>query len=388
MSKNTTIREGQVGRAFGGVAKLKADLTGGGACLWVPKDERELEPLDVTANGTYRPTKYGFSRANVRVPSQSGGVTGKGQDGNEYTVTVDDGDLVKTKIPSAIHITTEPTKTAYADGETINFSGLVVKAYDGEGNLYDVTGYAGGVVPNAELQFPVTTAVYTGGGGAYYDAYVSPSGNIQVGTGTITGPIIAIDRLILTSPSVNPHSLLTEAFLIPRSKWWYCILVVYTGGEITVRYAVVDGKMLVASSNNFNCQQHHILEDGTVIGAGSLPVTQSFTLEQKTVYYKIIDPTHFQETDFSFMVPESIDASGEVKRICWYMLYGDMQYQGDSEQEIPVNWPRPGDGAILSDEFTIVVSPAAAQSDESGGSGAGSGSGGSGEGGGGGGHSF
>lgn len=160
MSKNTTVREGSMGRSFGGVAKLKTDLTGGGACLWVPKDERELEPLDAERNGTFRPRKYGFSRANVRVPSESGRVTGKGQDGNEYTVTEEEGVLEKTKIPSSIQITTEPTKKEYVNGDTIDFSGLVVKAYDGDGNIFDTAEYPNGVVPNAELQFPVTVAIY------------------------------------------------------------------------------------------------------------------------------------------------------------------------------------------------------------------------------------
>lgn len=160
MSKNTIIREGQVGRSFGGVAKLETDLTAGGTCFWVPKDERELETLNAERNGTYRPTKYGFSRANVRVPSESGRVTGYGQDGNEYTVTVDDGALVKEKIPSSIVIITEPTVTEYEDGDAISIAGIVVKAYDGEGNLWTDALHPDGVIPAAELSFSPTVAVY------------------------------------------------------------------------------------------------------------------------------------------------------------------------------------------------------------------------------------
>lgn len=158
MSKNTIIREGQAGRSFGGVGKLKTNLTGGGTCFWVPKDERELEPLDAERNGTFRPQKYGFSRANVRVSGES--VTGKGQDGNDYTVTVDDGELVKTKIPSSIVIVTEPTVTEYEDGDAISIAGIVVKAYDGEGNLWTDALHPDGVIPAAELSFSPTVAVY------------------------------------------------------------------------------------------------------------------------------------------------------------------------------------------------------------------------------------
>lgn len=378
-----------MGRQFGGVAKLETNLTGGGTCLWVPKDERELETLNAERNGTYRPTKYGFSRANVRVPSQSGGVTGKGQDGNEYTVTVDDGELVKTKIPSSIVIVTEPTVTEYEDGDAINFSGIVVKAYDGEGNLWTDAMHPDGVIPYSELRFPDTVAVYTGGGSGYDNTYVSPSGQIQVGSGTITGPIIAMDRLILTSPSVNPYSLLTEAFLIERNQWWYTIFVNQSmPGGIDCRVAAIGEKLYIARSENFDCSQYMILEDGTVIGAGTVGSTESFTLEGKTVYYIEFTPVHFAgERDFSFIVPESTQASGQAKRICWYMIYGEMEYQGTSEQEVPVDWPRPGDGKVLRDEFTIEVSPADSGGNTGGNTGGGTG-GGEGEGGGGGGHAF
>jgi hypothetical protein len=73
-----------------------------------------------------------------------------------------------------------------------------------------------------------------------------------------------------------------------------------------------------------------------------------------------------------------------VNLICWYMIYGEMEYQGASDQDVPVDWPRPGDGKVLRDEFTIEVSPA----DSGGNTGGETGGGGTEEGGGGGGHAF
>lgn len=166
MSKNPIITEGVQGRAFNEVAKLGVPLVAGGESFWVPKDERQLESLSVKANGTYRPKeKYGISRVSVSVPGTTRKISGKGSDGNDYTVDVDSSDnLVKTKVPSSIQITTEPIDTSYTNGDTIDFTGMVVKAYDGNGNLFTDGGYTGGVVPNSELQFPVTVAVYDGSG--------------------------------------------------------------------------------------------------------------------------------------------------------------------------------------------------------------------------------
>lgn len=54
-------------------------------------------------------------------------------------------------VPASISVTTPPTKLEYDDGETIDFSGIEVTAYDQLGTSL-------GIVPSNELEFPVTVA--------------------------------------------------------------------------------------------------------------------------------------------------------------------------------------------------------------------------------------
>ena len=153
MSKNIIIQEGGLGKQLT-ADKLKTTLVGGGSCLWVPEDETTLGTKTITENGTYRASDdgyYGYSEVTV---SGIGSVTGRDPEIDEdVTVTKDPetGDLVKTITPESIRIITPPTKTSYADKETINFSGIVVHAYSSKGT--DL-----GVVPFNELVFPVTQA--------------------------------------------------------------------------------------------------------------------------------------------------------------------------------------------------------------------------------------
>lgn len=164
MSEYISIQEGNQNKAFNGLNKLETDLqSGGDSCFWVPKSSRQLESISIKANGTYHPQeKYGINRASVSVPGTSDKISGKGQDGNDYTVSLDEdtGELVKTKVPTYIRVTVVPNDTEYEDGDPMNYSGIVVTAYDGEGNTFDTTEYPGGIIPVSELVFPVTVATY------------------------------------------------------------------------------------------------------------------------------------------------------------------------------------------------------------------------------------
>jgi hypothetical protein len=155
---NFTIKEGGQARAFT-AKRLQTPLAGGGVEQWVPEDEHRLGTLYATKDGDYKAADegyYAYSEVTASVPS-SGHVTGKGPDGNTYDYTVDaDGYLTETKVPSEIRITTPPTVTTYTDGDTINFAGLVVTAYDADGQSM-------GEVPFNELIFPVSEADYSSG---------------------------------------------------------------------------------------------------------------------------------------------------------------------------------------------------------------------------------
>lgn len=160
MSKNIVIQEGGQSSTLSSVSKLKTELVGGGSCTWVPEDETQLESKHITENGTYYPVGYGFFEVTVNV-SQSY-VSGTGQDGNEYVVSVDEttDELIETLVPSSIRIITPPTKTEYIDGSAIDISGIVVKAYDKNGSLWTDIDHPDGVIDLSELSLVPSVAKY------------------------------------------------------------------------------------------------------------------------------------------------------------------------------------------------------------------------------------
>lgn len=195
MSKNITIAEGAQSKNFNNVAKIRTNLIGGGTQNWIPEDEAgnyaNLEEIYISENGTYYADDEGvdgFSKVSVNVSGGEAklitkeitangtynasadaadgysevyvniGETGRepvssGGDGNEYFVETDPNtkNFIKTVLPSSIEITTSPTKRNYVSGETIDITGMVVKAYKNDGTIWTATGYSSGIIPNTEL---------------------------------------------------------------------------------------------------------------------------------------------------------------------------------------------------------------------------------------------
>ena len=154
MSKTPLITKNDGTDWHDAVPKLRTDELGASSTDWVQEDDTKADSLKVTANGTYAAasaSKYGYDYVTVSVPG--GGATGTGPDGNEHTVTVDPdtGRLVDNIIPSSVAITTQPTKTSYTAGESIDITGIVVKAYKKDGTIWSDSTHSGGVIPTSEL---------------------------------------------------------------------------------------------------------------------------------------------------------------------------------------------------------------------------------------------
>lgn len=142
LEKHTTaISVGGVKR-YMTAKKVRVNLDGGGTCdLWNMSDDG-LKTLTIQRKGTYKAREYnayGFSRIDVSLPS--GGESGKE---NGWDEAFDGKGL-----PAYIRITQNPTKMDYTDGETMDYTGIVVHAYNSDG--IDM-----GAVPFNELVFPVT----------------------------------------------------------------------------------------------------------------------------------------------------------------------------------------------------------------------------------------
>lgn len=155
MSKDIIIQQGGVDQQLDGVEMLRTNAADSGTVDWFPYSEAQLEDLSATANNTYTPESgvYGFRMVAVSVPATS--ITGKGPDGNDYTVTTDgEGHIVEAKVPSEIRVVTPPNYVGpYVAGDTLDFTGIEVKAYDGNGNLMQSIAYA-------DLVFPRNQAYY------------------------------------------------------------------------------------------------------------------------------------------------------------------------------------------------------------------------------------
>ena len=158
MSKNIVIQEGGLGKQLT-ADKLKTNLVGGGTCLWVPEDETMLGTKAITENGIYKASDdgyYGYSEVNV---SGIGTATGTGPDGETHSYTEDgEGGVTDTVLPDSIAVVTPPTVTTYADGATIDFSGMTVKAYLKSGEVWSDAAHPNGIIPISELLLPVTKA--------------------------------------------------------------------------------------------------------------------------------------------------------------------------------------------------------------------------------------
>lgn len=157
MGEIVRISEGGMNRSFEGVNKLRTQLSGGGNCLWVPSHTIQLVSKTVTQNGEYLPSNdgaYAYSQAVVNVNAEVNSLCGIDTDDKYKWVRSHNGVIYTSELPSEIRVTTPPTKNSYMQGQSVNYSGMVVKAYDEGGNLWTSPEYPNGIVPNSELIFP------------------------------------------------------------------------------------------------------------------------------------------------------------------------------------------------------------------------------------------
>lgn len=331
-----SILEGQLERNFSGVKLLRTDLSGGGSCEWIPEDKIQLTTLNIRKNGTYKASDYtdrdgnkyyGFSEVTVNVTGRTTIVDP--EDGNEYSVETDTetGELKKTVLPSTIDIVGLPTKTMYRDGDPINKSGIVVKAYLADGTLYNYKNYQFGGIPLSELDIDPTIAVSDGDIGVDTDLDISPVPkpfSVEVGLEASVGSQRQIAKDYQGTVFVTGG---------------------YGHGGDTNR-----GFTILASENPF---KYGVYISNVFYSEG---VANQATINGKTVYYAT------QTTEGTPVIPEDVvpnlinafvDTS-KFQNIAWAMVYGEKK---DGTQEITVKWKRPEDHKELTDVFKVAVIP-------------------------------
>lgn len=345
MSKNITIQEGGVGKQFTAI-KLRTNQVGGGSCDWIPEDE--LGEKTITANGTYSASDdglFGWSRVTVNVPTSSGGsgggsgtgtgtggtgITSTGQDGNEYNYNTDgSGNIVETKLPSSIEVTTLPRFTTYFNGATIGKEGMVVKAYYGDGTEY-------GIINNDEITLNPTQAAYDAKSGITIDLE---------------------DTSILQFPANNPIvvSEVSGSYNMPSPNSVNGYVYDVSGSGVVY---VVHCQDNTSSSHNMEWLSKAPFtlkrgwgEIGKVVPNETINVSL-INDEYAGDYYLARAGTSREEPPF----PVNPFANGfytpnDFARQIW----ADGERQAGMTQTITVSWPRPADGEVLTTTFEITV---------------------------------
>lgn len=347
MSKNIVIQEGGVGKQLT-VDKLKTNIVGGGTCLWVPEDERQLGTKYISENGTYRASAdgyYGYSEVTV---SGVGTATGKDPDGSgdDATATVDPetGKIVITKQPSSIEVITPPTNPygIYQNGQTITKDGMVVKAYYESGGEY-------GTVPNGEATLNPTTAVYD----SSTDTGKKQSSTIDdPAYAAYHPPVMSYSRLVVEADN-DPSNPQTHFSRETSGDAW-CVPYLVEGTLTWVWISTSRATLTrVTTTTNIATQQ-----STTSTSTKTLSNSSTTQISRTIFYYEAgnygglgwgwqqvsLSPNDFDEYSINAIATILIDGTSTEE-------------QAGSRQTITVSWPRPGDGKVLETTFEILVAP-------------------------------
>lgn len=345
MSKEIIIKEGGTAKQFD-TDKLETNIAAGGTCLWVPEDETQVGEITITKNGVYNAADdglYGYYKVTV---NGIGYAVGLDSDGDEAMTYSDDGELVTEKIPSSIDIDTPPTKTEYYDGDTIDYSGIVVKAYLESGGLWTDDEHPDGIIPIEELILTVETASdQTGEATATSDLYCG-----------IRKPFPFADSVYVRT-GIRRKNYNDENYAELR----------FTGARFAVAWNEGGGFRIIGATDEAN-KSYTYTE--TIIYTKGLPsrtetrttsMRLSYTNGGKTVYYAGASFGYGMAGGLEEVKPVSTvqmeDLFGYKEQIAWTMVYGEIS---GFENLIPVGWPRPGDYKTLEDSFQITVNVAPA----------------------------
>lgn len=355
------IAEGGRGYAMGGAERVAVAKFGGGTLPLVPVVSGTFGELVATQNGTYRAAGsglYAYDSADVDVEGGGGG-----------------GGL---EPPDSIAVTRAPNVTRYSENETIDYTGIVVQAFQ-NGEIWTGNGvYPNGVIPFEELRFPIDKAHFN----PYKEGcYTTPSGMIVVGGVSFQGPIKA--KACMIAHSVTWYSEGTHGTLSGlESLHYYHALGSYMAGdgefhavagrpydELILRVATDGTDYLIACAESFRVQSvivtyktdgapYYIapspgqIEPVAYPGVWKGQYTQasspsSYTFDDRTVYYLRLSASG----DATLMGWSDIDQDCDAQ-IAWYLIYGNNTVL-DNREDIPVKWRRGVDGAWLETSFVI-----------------------------------
>lgn len=375
MSKNIIIQEGGVNKTLNGIKKIQTAKSGGGDVLWILEEDIKTGDKTIKKNGTYYAKTdglTGYVKVYVNVPGgksktdsdgnlldddgdtidedgnktkdsgkdpvkpkpSSGGdndsegsnpgVVGKDpDDGNEYHIKTDPttGDLIRTKIPSSIKVTTPPTKTTYHDGDTLNPSGIIVHKYYGDGT-------DAGTILESELKYDPMT-ISGGGGAVSYTTPADDSSLIYKNYGVTFTFIEMPDNVEIEGNleqrkiSLVSHPAKVFAVNYPESSGQYDYVYLVSDQNFTVLYKNEYGERMERSTRT-SSPYYYGIQTSKDVNTHIIPL-QTQLIGSKT--------TGLQEDMVYF---------GEGS--------------GSDKTNITVKWARPTDQKVLTDTFDVTIS--------------------------------
>lgn len=365
MSKSVAITEGDRAYRFGKCSYLRTNKQGGGYVVWVPEDDRDTTTKHITKDGTYKIEDekksdggkyFGFSEVSVNVPDSNKAI-GKKPDGNTHVVQPDpeNDDLLNDKIiPDYIKITNNPSKISYTDGESISKDGMVVKAYQGDGSLWEATGYSGGIIPNSELNLDPNVAHYGGEGGEGSIVYPDYQ---ESGTVDITG-------------LADVYTFATALFMEQVAPY---IAAVGDNTEIDWRSQLLS--LLSQNGDNWKasvCSVHSVTIPSSSSWAaggyfqiyvynyttGDTANLSTYNYRTYRIYYGAGSNMGFKVTSVNFTGGGDASLFVGKHQVANTWVYSNINaYAAGGAGSITVKWDRPDDGKTLTDTFDITVSP-------------------------------
>jgi hypothetical protein len=244
-------------------------------------------------------------------------------DGNEYAVSGGmGGDLEFTKLPSSIKVTTLPTIHEYNDRDTIDYTGMVVTAYDANNSSM-------GTIPLSELTLSVTEA---DSGSAYYEEWSDGAGvNARMLTYTPRWFINwrGDEEVVYCSKPMGTHNGLPAMFGCSEGPTQF--LITKYDGDIYVMGSTADRHLNGFTYDESAEKSNYSLFSGTnkTTGTGEVKNVGHFSDWVTGVPVSTVEPTDNTEL-----------------------------HPGQSgKQTIPVKWARPFDGKVLETSFEITVLP-------------------------------
>lgn len=344
MSKNIVVQRDGVAENYT-VKKIHTTSRDGDNATWIPLDETEQAIKTIVRNGTYKASSdgyYGYSKVIVKA---GGKTVGTKPDGKTYAIgTDDDGWLTETLLPDSIRITTQPTKTSYSDGESIDLTGAVVKAYSLD-DLWEGDGYSGGVIPLSELT--TEPSVASGGGADEYQA----TSDLDIGVESIP-----------CAPNCGfihkYHGSGGDVEQITTFAGGMGTIYMPSGAQIAVPIIAGDESLVVnARQITRLVETEEVIADSTfVIDINNTTVVSRYSMNGKTVYYYNTSlGADGYEQNASPQLPVANLSNVQIANIAWTMAYGVISGGGSGINNVVVFWNRPEDDKRLSDSYDISV---------------------------------